>query len=68
MNADEVETNLLNLSEAHPDFMELIELPNRTWQIAYVELYVFMLAKIATPECLSQEVCMQGSGEVLIFA
>jgi carboxypeptidase T len=30
MNADEVETNLLNLSEAHPDFIELIELPNRT--------------------------------------
>jgi carboxypeptidase T len=30
MNADEVETNLLNLSEAHPDIIELIELPNRT--------------------------------------
>ena len=32
MNADEVETALLNLSEAHPDFIDLIELPNRTWQ------------------------------------
>jgi hypothetical protein len=32
MNADEVETALLNLSEAHRDFVTLIELPNRTWQ------------------------------------
>src|SRR5690348_8314497 len=32
MNADEVETALLNLREAHPDFIDLIELPNRTWQ------------------------------------
>jgi carboxypeptidase T len=31
MNADEVETALLNLSEAHPDFITLIELPHRTW-------------------------------------
>ena len=32
MNADEVETALLNLSEAHPDFITLVELPNRTWE------------------------------------
>ena len=32
MNADEVETALLNLSEAHPDLVSLIELPNRTWE------------------------------------
>ena len=31
MNADEVETALLNISEAHPDFATLIELPHRTW-------------------------------------
>jgi carboxypeptidase T len=31
MNADEVETALLNLSEAHHDFITLIELPKRTW-------------------------------------
>jgi carboxypeptidase T len=30
MNADEVETALLNLKEAHSDFISLIELPNRT--------------------------------------
>jgi carboxypeptidase T len=32
MNADEVETTLLNLSNAHPEFITLIELPNRTWK------------------------------------
>ena len=32
MNADEVETALMNLSESHPDFITLIELPNRTWE------------------------------------
>ncbi len=32
MNADEVETALLNLSNAHPEFITLIELPNRTWK------------------------------------
>jgi murein tripeptide amidase MpaA len=32
MNADEVETNLVNLAEAHPEFITLITLPNRTWQ------------------------------------
>ena len=32
MNADEVETALLNLSEAHPDLITMIELPNRTWE------------------------------------
>lgn len=34
MNADEVETALLNLSEDHPDlkkYITLIELPHRTW-------------------------------------
>src|SRR6476469_7065063 len=31
MNADEVETALLNLSESHSDIVSLIELPNRTW-------------------------------------
>ena len=30
MNADEVETALTNLRDAHPDFITLIELPNRT--------------------------------------
>jgi carboxypeptidase T len=30
MNADEVETALLNLSEDHPGFISIIELPNRT--------------------------------------
>jgi carboxypeptidase T len=30
MNADEVETALLNLRDAHPDFISLIELPNKT--------------------------------------
>jgi murein tripeptide amidase MpaA len=32
MNADEVETALLNLSEAHSDLISLIELPNKTWE------------------------------------
>jgi carboxypeptidase T len=32
MNADEVETALLNLSDANPDLVSLIELPNRTWE------------------------------------
>jgi len=32
MNADEVETALLNLSDAHPDLIRLIELPNKTWK------------------------------------
>ena len=32
MNADEIETALLNLSQAHPDFITLIELPNTTWE------------------------------------
>lgn len=32
MNADEVETALLNLSETHTDFVTMIELPNRTWE------------------------------------
>jgi murein tripeptide amidase MpaA len=32
MNADEVETALLNLSDAHPDLISLIELPNKTWE------------------------------------
>ncbi len=31
MNADEVETALLNVREAHPDFVTLIELPYKTW-------------------------------------
>ena len=32
MNDDEVETALLNLSEAHPGIVSLIDLPNRTWE------------------------------------
>jgi|SRR5215211_96164 len=32
MNTDEVETVLLNLSDAHPDLISLIELPNKTWE------------------------------------
>src|SRR5690349_1814425 len=31
MNADEVETALVNLGEAHPTFITLVELKNRTW-------------------------------------
>jgi len=31
MNADEVETALMNINEAHPNITSLIDLPNRTW-------------------------------------
>ncbi|WP_136806821.1 M14 family metallopeptidase [Desulfosediminicola flagellatus] len=32
LTVDEVEESLLNLSVEHPDLVELIELPNRTWE------------------------------------